>query len=431
MSHEALNVLIIGSGGREHALLNAVLRSPLLGTVHVAPGNAGTSPFNLALDVSDSGAIVAYCLESGVDLVIVGPEVPLVDGLADSLLDAGINCFGPTAAAARLEGSKAFTREFAARNDIPGPRSMAFTDADLAIAWLDVVGDTAVVKADGLAAGKGVVVPSTLAETEAAIRDMLDRGSMGDAGRSVVLEEQMSGPEVSLFGISDGHNVLTLSAAQDHKRVGTGDTGPNTGGMGAFAPVPGIDEATLKDLSEVFLARAIRAMAAEGNPYVGVLYAGLMLTEDGPKLVEYNCRFGDPEAQVILPLIASDPLELLAAAATQTLADIDLIVSTETVANVVVAADGYPASPTKGVPIPELPDSPNLTVLHAGTARNDEGQLVSSGGRVLNMIGRGPDLDAALAIANSAAQKVVGNGLFARPDIGWRHSSAQPDGASS
>lgn len=424
-----MNVLIIGSGGREHALLNAVLRSSLLTSVKVAPGNPGMSPHNLALDVPNHEAVVAYCLESAVDLVIVGPEVPLVAGLADALTLAGIPCFGPSAAAAQLEGSKAFTREFAARNDIPGPRSMAFSSVDLAIAWLDVVGETAVVKADGLAAGKGVVVPSTQAETEAAIRDMLTGQSMGDAGRVVVLEEQMAGPEISLFGISDGENYLTLAPAQDHKRVGAGDTGPNTGGMGAFAPVPGVDEATIKDLSEQFLGAAIRAMAAEGNPYVGVLYAGLMLTKDGPRLVEYNCRFGDPEAQVILPLIESDPLELMAAAANQGLADIELVQSTDTIANVVIAAEGYPTNPTKGIPIPPLPEGPGLTVLHAGTSRDDQGTLVSSGGRVLNVVGRGPDLAAALEIANNAVAEIVRDGLFARPDIGWRHVNT-PNGAT-
>ena len=418
-----MDVLIIGSGGREHALVNAVLRSDLLTSVRVAPGNPGMSPHNLALDPQDHEAVVAYCLESDIDLVIVGPEVPLVAGLADSLTAAGIACFGPSAAAAQLEGSKAFTREFAARNGIPGPRSMAFANADLAIAWLDVVGDTAVVKADGLAAGKGVVVPSTLAETEAAITEMLTGQAIGDAGRVVVLEEQMSGPEISLFGISDGKDYVTLAPAQDHKRVGAGDTGPNTGGMGAFAPVPGIDDATIKDLSDQFIGAAIRGMAAEGNPYVGVLYAGLMLTENGPRLVEYNCRFGDPEAQVILPLISSDPLELMAAAANHGLADVEVSQSTDTLANVVVAAEGYPANPTRGIPIPKLPEGPGLSVLHAGTVRDEEGTLVSSGGRVLNVVGRGPDLASALQIANEGVAQIVGNGLFARPDIGWRHAS--------
>jgi phosphoribosylamine--glycine ligase len=419
-----MNVLIVGSGGREHALLNAILGSPLLNEVRVAPGNAGTSPFNLALETSDHEAVVAYCLESNIDLVVVGPEIPLVAGLGDALGAAGIPCFGPTAAAAQLEGSKAFTREFAARNGIPGPRSMAFANVDLAIAWLEVVGDTAVVKADGLAAGKGVIVPANRAETETAIRAMLTGQSMGDAGRIVLLEEQMSGPEVSLFGVSDGHTVVTLAAAQDHKRVGAGDTGPNTGGMGAFAPVPGLDEAAVKDLADQFLGAAIRAMAAEGNPYVGVLYAGLMFTEDGPKLVEYNCRFGDPEAQVILPLIESDVLELLAGAANSDLLDVNVVLSGDTLANVVIAADGYPASPVKGVPIPTLPEAPGLTILHAGTVRDKAGQVVSSGGRVLNVVGRGPDLTTALGIANAAVQEIVGDGLFARPDIGWRHMVA-------
>lgn len=417
-----MHVLIIGGGGREHALYNAIGKSPLLTSVRVAPGNPGTAPDNLDLDTTDHSAVLKYCRDAHIDLVVVGPEGPLVAGLSDDLATAGIPCFGPTAAAARLEGSKEFAREFAARNLIPGPRSMAFSNPELAIAWLDVVGDTAVVKADGLAGGKGVVVPNSLAETEAAIRSLLVGRSMGEAGNRIVLEEKMTGPEVSLFGVSDGTTVLTLAAAQDHKRVGVGDTGPNTGGMGAFAPVPGMDDATIKDLADTFLGSAVRAMAAEGYPYVGVLYAGLMLTEDGPKLVEYNCRFGDPEAQVVLPLIESDPLELLASAANYRLADVELRISSDTLANVVVAADGYPGNPKSGVEIPPLPEAQGLEILHAGTARDNAGKLVSAGGRVLNVVGRGEDLATALGIANSATEQIVGDGLFARPDIGWRHA---------
>lgn len=426
-----MKVLIIGSGGREHALLNAVMRSPLLTSVKVAPGNPGTEPHSLELDVADNQAVVDYCVRSEIDLVIVGPETPLVRGIADDLEAAGISCFGPSAAAARLEGSKSFTREFAARHGIPSPRSMAFTDPKLAIAWLDVIGDTAVVKADGLAAGKGVVVPANRAETEAAINDMLVGNAMGSAGHQIVLEEAMSGPEISLFGVSDGLDVRPLAVAQDHKRVGEGDTGPNTGGMGAFAPVPGIDSAAIKDLAEQFLGVAVRGMAVEGNRYVGILYAGLMLTDRGPRLVEYNCRFGDPEAQVVLPLIQSDPLELFAAAAKGTVHDVNFEMSGDTLANVVVAAEGYPANPRRDVPIPPLPEGDDLTILHAGTKRDNNANLVSSGGRVLSVVGRGPDLDSALTIANDAAKHIVGNGLFARPDIGWRHGGPYHSKADS
>lgn len=416
-----MRVLLIGSGGREHALAAAILESPALTELLVAPGNAGTSAHNVTLDVDDHDAVVRFCGDRAIDLVVVGPEAPLVAGLADELAGANVACFGPSAAAARLEGSKSFTRSFADSIGIPQPASATFDDADAAIAWLDEVGVPVVVKADGLAAGKGVVIPSNRAETEAAIRDMLEDGAFGDAGATIVLEECMIGEELSLFGISDGTRVVALATAQDHKRVGEGDTGPNTGGMGAFAPVPGIDADRQAELAGLFLEPAIRGMADAGTPYVGVLFAGLMLTEAGPRLVEYNCRFGDPEAEVILPLLAVDALELFHAAATGRLDPESVAMHPGVAATVVVAADGYPEAPVKGVQVP-VPDrlGDDVTVFHAGT-RVDDDELVSSGGRVLAVTGKGDDLDDALEAAYCVVDGLVGDGLFARRDIGWRH----------
>ncbi|MEM7095063.1 MAG: phosphoribosylamine--glycine ligase [Actinomycetota bacterium] len=417
-----MRVLLVGSGGREHALAEAILRSPSLGQLWVAPGNAGTAEHNVELAVEDHGAVVDFCRHNDVNLVVVGPEVPLVAGLADDLRASGIAVFGPSAAAARLEGSKSFSRSFAAAAEIPQPVAATFDDSTSAIAWLDEVGVPVVVKADGLAAGKGVVIPESRAETEEAIRDMLDGGAFGESSARIVLEERMTGEELSLFGVSDGERVAVLATAQDHKRVGDGDTGLNTGGMGAFAPVPGIDAARQQELADHFLRPAIAAMADAGTPYVGVLFAGLMLTEHGPRLVEYNCRFGDPEAEVILPLLETDALDLLQAAATGGLDQVDVRMRDATAATVVVAADGYPTDPAKGVPIrlPKLPD--DVTVFHAGTANDPQGALVSSGGRVLAVTGVGADLNEALDRSYGVVDQITGEGLFARSDIGWRHA---------
>ena len=417
-----MNVLLIGSGGREHALAQAIERSDTLTSLAVAPGNAGTDPHNIDLAVDDHGAVIAYCQANAVDLVVVGPEAPLVAGIADALADAGIACFGPSAAAAQLEGSKAFTRRFADSCGIPSPVSAPFTSSTEAIEWFDAQPFDVVVKADGLAAGKGVVIPESRDETVAAISAMLDDGSLGDSGATIVLEERMVGEELSLFGVSDGTTVVTLATAQDHKRVGDGDTGLNTGGMGAFSPVPGIDEARQAELAAMFLEPAIAGMAEAGTPYVGVLFAGLMLTPSGPKLVEYNCRFGDPEAEVILPMLQSDALELMTRAANGSLDQAPHEMRDGTAATVVVCADGYPATPAKGLIVPELGCTTDVCAFYAGTARSDDGNLVSTGGRVLAVTGIGADLDAALANSYRLVDQVTGNGLFARGDIGWRHS---------
>ncbi|MGF1595846.1 MAG: phosphoribosylamine--glycine ligase [Acidimicrobiales bacterium] len=423
---DGLTVLLLGSGGREHAIADGLQRSPRLRRLHIAPGNAGTGRFNVDIDVASNLKVVDFCVRNDVDLVVVGPEAPLVAGIADDLNLAGIACFGPSAEAAQLEGSKSFAREFAARHGIPGPHCKTFTDVDSALAWLDQADFDIVVKADGLAAGKGVIVPENRVEAERAIYAFLAEGAMGAAGETVVLEERLRGEELSLFGIADGVTVVPLVTAQDHKRVGEGNTGLNTGGMGAFAPVPGISPEVEAELAEQFLTAAVDGMAAEGHPYVGVLYAGIMMTDDGPRLIEYNCRLGDPEAQVILPLIETDLLDVLQSAANGELATTKIAVSSATAAAIVVAADGYPTDPRQGVPIPEVEVGEGVQVLHAGTAVVD-GRLVSSGGRVLSVVGIGDDLHQALDRAYPVVERLVGDGLFARFDIGWRHAPRPPD----
>ncbi len=434
-----LNVLLIGAGGREHAIADAIASSPLLRSLAVAPGNAGTANHNVEVDLNgdgaDNDAIVEYCRDEGIDLVIVGPEAPLVAGLADALGRSGIACFGPSAAAARLEGSKSFAREFAARHDIPGPVTASFTSVAEAIEWLEEFDRPVVVKADGLASGKGVLIPETRVETERAIYDLLADRALGDAGATVVLEERLEGEELSLFGIADGTTIVPIGTAQDHKRVGEGDTGLNTGGMGAFAPVPGMSDIEPELVSQ-FLDAAVAGMAAEHTPYVGVLFAGIMLTEDGPRLIEYNCRFGDPEAQVLMPLIGSDVLELMAAAARGQLAGARVeMVSDLTAATVVVAANGYPTSPAVGIPIPDLEIPDEVSIIHSST-RVDDGRVVSTGGRVLSVTGTGSDLAEALDRVYGVVDQLVNDELFARSDIGHRYvtrtaASGESEGGSA
>lgn len=420
-----MRVLLIGSGGREHALAQTILRSDKLTSLAVAPGNAGTDAHNVDIDVDDNTAVVAYCQSNDIDLVVIGPEAPLVAGLADALAQAEIDCFGPSKAAAQLEGSKSFTRAFAETCGIPSPASKTFTASAAAIEWYQAQPFEVVVKADGLAAGKGVIIPDGPEQTIEAITSMIDNAALGPAGTTIVLEERMTGEELSLFGVSDGTTVVALATAQDHKRVGDGDQGPNTGGMGAFSPVPGIDSDRQRELASMFLDPAIQGMAAAGTPYVGVLFAGIMLTPTGPKLVEYNCRFGDPEAEVILPMLESDGLELFATAAAGALDETAIKMSDGCAATVVVCAEGYPATPIKGVSVPDLGCTSDVCTFYAGTARDDQGHLVSSGGRVLAVTGMGDDLDTALAHSYRLVDQVTGNGLFARGDIGWRHSSVR------
>jgi len=419
-----LKVLVLGSGAREHAMVSAIQRSPRLSEVYVAPGNAAMESISVELNLDDHETIVEFCVSKKIDLVVVGPEAPLVAGIADKLKEEDIACFGPSALAARLEGSKSFARSFAARHNIPGPISESFTNSGDAIAWMEEFDKPVVVKADGLASGKGVIIPESFEEAKNAIVGFLDAGVMGEAGRTILLEEELVGEEISLFGITDGSGLAVLATAQDHKRVGEGETGLNTGGMGAFSPVPGMDSLEA-ELAEKFLVPVISGMAAEGSPYVGVIFAGIMLTKDGPKLIEYNCRFGDPEAQAILPLIASDFLELVYAAATACLSSVQLrMLKDKYCAAVVLAATGYPEDPTVGskIVIPDTSDIAGVEILHAGT-RTLDGELINSGGRVLTVTGVEDNLSAALENVYKVVNAMTNEDFFARSDIGWRHNS--------
>ena len=415
----------MGSGGREHALAWRLSQSTLLtggGQLFAAPGNPGIAAFAqcVGLDAADHGAVLAYCRDHSVGFVVIGPEAPLVDGLADSLRTAGIAVFGPSAAAAQLEGSKGFTKDICTTAGIPTAGYKRVASARDGLAALDFFGTPVVVKADGLAAGKGVTVAETRAEAEAAIRAIFD-GASGSA--EAVIEEFMAGEEASFFALTDGEAILAFASAQDHKRVGEGDTGPNTGGMGAYSPArvltPALEAATM----ERIIAPTVRALAEAGTPYSGVLFAGLMLTDDGPKLIEYNCRFGDPECQVMLARLESDLGELLLACAEGRLADAAPPRFAEDVAlTVVMAAHGYPGTPEKGSPIAAIDKAEAcgpVRVFHAGTTEED-GALIANGGRVLNVTARGASVSAAQAAAYAAVDALDAPGLFCRRDIGAR-----------
>ena len=422
-----MKVLLLGSGAREHALADALKRSPRLTRLVVAPGNAGTVEHNVELDPARSDDVVAWCQQEAVDLVVVGPEGPLVDGIADRLGEAGIRCFGPSAAAARLEGSKSFGREFAARHGIPGPRYGVVRSLAEAGAFLETIVGPVVVKADGLAAGKGVFLPTDRLETGAVLHELLVEGALGGSGSTVVLEERLTGAELSLIGFCDGATVRVLPPARDHKRVGDGDTGPNTGGMGAYAPV--VPAVPVEQLAQQFLQQAVDAMAAEGTPYVGMLYAGLMETPDGPRLIEYNCRFGDPEAQALLALLSSDPLDVIDACLERRLHEVELTIRPATAVTVVLAAEGYPADPVRDVPletrVQDLP--PDVVVHHAGTRLADDGSVVSAGGRVLSVTAVAEDPDTAVDDAYRAVDRLLVPGLFCRRDIAPRAVSTGAD----
>jgi phosphoribosylamine--glycine ligase len=420
-----MRVLVVGGGGREHALCWALAASPLLTRLWCAPGNAGIAAQAecVAIAAEDVSALVAFARDHAVDLVVAGPEAPLAAGLADACAAAGLRCFGPSAAAARLESSKAFCREVATAAGAPGPRWARFDDAAAARAHLRAQGAPIVVKADGLAAGKGVVVAQTVAEAEAAVAAMMEQGIHGAAGASVVIEACLVGEEVSLFALCDGTTALPLAAAQDHKRVGEGDTGPNTGGMGAYSPPPAFTDA----LREAAMARIIRPVLAEmarrGTPFRGVLFAGLMLTDTGPQLIEFNVRFGDPECQALLLRLRSDLLAALLAACDGELAQLDLRWSDAASLVVVMAARGYPGAHAKGGVIGGLDRAaavPGVQVFHAGTARRADGAVVAAGGRVLGIGATGPTLRAARDAAYAAVDAIDWPEGFCRRDIGWR-----------
>ncbi|MEE4348926.1 MAG: phosphoribosylamine--glycine ligase [Pacificimonas sp.] len=417
-----MNILLIGGGGREHALAWKLAQSPLLTTLYAAPGNPGIAKHStlVSLDVSDHGAVVAFCRELAIELVVVGPEQPLVAGLADALTFANIRCFGPSAKAARLEGSKGFTKDLCAKYEIPTAAYGRFTGADAAKAFLDGRDPPFVIKADGLAAGKGVVIADSRADADAAVDDMFG-GAFGGAGAEVVIEEFLRGEEASFFALCDGETVLPLTGAQDHKRVGDGDTGPNTGGMGAYSPAPILDAAMQARVMREIVEPTARAMGAEGAPYVGVLYAGLMIGADGPQLIEYNCRFGDPECQVLMMRMQSDLLPLLVGACDGTLNELQAEWRAENAMTVVMAAEGYPGPPKKGGVIDGLGEAEvaGATVFHAGTQKDGD-RLVANGGRVLNVTATGTTLREAADRAYAACAKVKWDDGFYRRDIGYR-----------
>ena len=417
-----MNVLVIGSGGREHALCRAIGASPLCDKLYCAPGNGGIARDAecVDIDVMDFAAVASRRHDLGIDFVVVGPEAPLAAGIVDSLEAAGVACFGPTAAAARLESSKAFAKALCRRAGIPTADFARFTDFDAARAHLRRVGAPIVVKASGLAAGKGVTVALSLAEAESALAAM-EAGAFGAAGSEVVIEEYLEGEEASVFALVDGATALPLAGAQDHKAAGEGDTGPNTGGMGAYSPAPVLDDAMLEQAMDEIVRPAVAAMAAAGAPFRGVLYAGLMIGADGPKLLEFNVRFGDPECQVLVARLKSDLLPALMAARDGELANFDLRWHDRAALCVVMAAKGYPGAYEKGGEIRglEAVEDDSVTVFHAGTERVG-GRVAAAGGRVLGVTATGPTVADARAAAYRAVDRIDWPGGFCRRDIGWR-----------
>jgi phosphoribosylamine--glycine ligase len=418
-----MNVLLIGSGGREHAMANALAKSPLLTRLYIAPGNPGTARLgeNVDLDAGDHGAVIRFCRDMGVALVVVGPEQPLIGGLVDALTRAEILAFGPTQAAAQLEGSKGFTKDICRDYGIPTAAYGRFADKDKALAYLREQGAPIVVKADGLAAGKGVVVATTLEEAERAVEAMF-AGLFGQSGAEVVIEAFLEGEEASFFAICDGARAIPFATAQDHKRVGDGDAGPNTGGMGAYSPASVVTaEMEARVMAEI-IEPTMRAMREKGAPFKGVLYAGLMLTAEGPKLIEYNNRFGDPEAQVILPRLEDDFLVLMLAAARGALPEARPRFSDRMALTVVLAAKGYPGTPMTGSEIKGVEKAEamaDVVVTHAGT-RQDGARLLAAGGRVLNVTALGGSVAEAQGRAYAAVDAIDWPGGFCRRDIGWR-----------
>jgi len=418
-----MNILLLGSGGREHALAWKIAASPLVERLWCAPGNAGiAAEAELApLDLTDHAAVIAFCKAHAVDFVVVGPEAPLVAGIVDDLEAAGVKTFGPSKAAARLEGSKGFTKDLARANRIPTAAYERFRAADPAKAYVRTRGAPIVVKADGLAAGKGVVVAQSIAEAEAAV-DMMFAGGLGAAGAEVVVEDFLAGEEASFFALCDGTTAIPLASAQDHKRAFDGDAGPNTGGMGAYSPAPVMTPDIARRTMDEIVLPTVRAMAAMGAPFKGILYAGLMIDRAGPKLIEYNVRFGDPECQVLMPRLMSDLVPALIAARDGVLKAFDLRWYDEAALAVVMAANGYPGSYAKGSAIEGLEEAANMEdveIFHAGT-RAEGGRILANGGRVLNVCGLGRTIKDAQARAYAAVDRIRWPEGFCRRDIGWR-----------
>jgi len=426
-----MNIFLLGSGGREHALAWKIAASPLTDRLYCAPGNAGIAQeAELApLDITDHKAVIAFCKEKAIDFVVVGPEAPLVAGIVNDLEGAGFKTFGPTQTAAQLEGSKGFTKDLCRANKIPTAAYERFSDIQSAMHYVRQQGAPIVIKADGLAAGKGVVVAMTLAEAEAAV-DMMFSGGMGAAGAEVVVEEFMQGEEASFFALCDGENAIALASAQDHKRVGDGDTGPNTGGMGAYSPAPVMTaEMTKRTMDEIILP-TVRAMKAMGAPYKGVLFAGLMITKDGPKLIEYNARFGDPETQVLMLRMMSDIVPALIASRDGQLKNFDLRWYPDAALTVVMAAKGYPGDYKRGTTIEGLYDASQVEgveIFHAGT-KQDGQKITANGGRVLNVSALGKNVTEAQARAYQAVDRIQWPDGFCRYDIGWQAVKREKSG---
>jgi phosphoribosylamine--glycine ligase len=427
-----MNVLLIGSGGREHALAWALVASPLLGKLYCAPGNAGIAEIAacVALEVADHAAVVRFCADNRIDLVVVGPEAPLVAGIVDDLAVANIKTFGPSKAAAQLEGSKGFTKDLCREFSIPTAAYGRFRDRAAAKAYLARQTYPIVVKADGLAAGKGVVVAETAGAAEQAIEACF-AGDFGAGGAEVVIEEFLKGEEASVFALVDGEHVLPLATAQDHKRVGEGDTGPNTGGMGAYSPAPVMTPEMMRRSLEEIIRPTVRGMAARGTPFMGVLYLGVMITKDGPKLIEYNVRFGDPECQVLMMRLKSDLLAALIATVDGVLGTFDLRWHEDAALVVVMAARGYPGDHAKGTEIRGVERAralPGVEIFHSGTIRDGQ-RLLGSGGRVLGVAARGNTVVEAQARAYRAVHAIDWPCGFYRSDIGWRAVAREKEGA--
>lgn len=417
-----MNVLVVGSGGREHAIVWKVNQSPNLKKLFVLPGNPGTAELAenvVGVTVDDHAAIAAFCKSKSIDLVIVGPEAPLAAGLVDSLSTVGIHCFGPKRAAAEIESSKAFAKDFMARHNIPTARYAIFSDFDETVRHLESIDYPVVIKASGLAAGKGVILPETVEEARSALRTILLDKAFGNAGNEVVIEERLSGPEVSLMAFTDGMTVVPMLPAQDHKRLLDGDEGPNTGGMGAYAPAPIFTIEMMNEAIEQVLIPAVNGLRNEGIPFVGVLYAGLMLTPNGIRVLEFNSRFGDPETQVVLPLLETDLLEIAEACANGSLADVDIRWKDEAAVCVVLASKGYPEKVESGKwsTVGELPG--NMICFHAGT-KMENGRLITSGGRVFGLIAWADELETAVHDVYSNIGKISFDGMQHRKDIAHR-----------
>jgi len=418
-----MNILVIGSGGREHALCWKIRQSPLVNKLYCVPGNGGieTQAECVSLDTSDSKKVADFCRTNDIGLVVVGPEAPLVAGLVDDLEKEGIKAFGPSAAAAQLEGSKGFTKDICAKYKIPTAGYKRCHSLEDANAYIDEVGAPIVIKADGLAAGKGVIIALTIDEARAANEDIFG-GQFGEAGSSVVIEEFLGGEEASFIVLVDGRNIVPMATSQDHKRAYDNDEGPNTGGMGAYSPAPVMSKEMCDQVMEEIILPTVAAMATEGHPFKGVLYAGLMITEKGPQLIEYNCRFGDPECQVILFRMESDLVPLMLASIEGTLDSKKPAWSPGVALTVVMAAKGYPGSYQKGSVIRGLDEAGKMNdvfIFHAGTARKD-GEIIATGGRVLNVTARGKTVTEARDLAYAAIDKIDWPEGFCRSDIGWR-----------